>query len=290
MPGPTTPTRRALACLAALWLLGACAFDQNGPTSAVNGDALDSLEAPPLARTLRLADAARGGGDLASAVRLYRQAIRQHPKALRPYIELGDTLHAQGHYHQAIDAFDAAAKRARADADTAGEADARTGRGRALLGLHRPAEALEPLAAALELAPRHRVARNARAVALDALGRHEAAQAIYRSLLARNDANALAQGNLGLSLAISGEHAEAIGILDDLVMQARSGARARQNLAIAYALSGDYDAAREVMRADLGERAVEDNVAYLDTVRFLLKVRDAGTRNRARRALGDRPE
>jgi Flp pilus assembly protein TadD len=281
-----TKTRRALAGLAAMMLVGACAFDQNGPTSAVTGDAFDRMEATPVARTLRLADAARAGGDLASAVRLYRQAIRQHPDRLRPYIDLGDTLHAQGTYHEAIDAFDAAAKRARADGDVSGEADALTGEGRALLGLRRPAEALEPLGAALDLVPDHRVARNARAVALDGLGRHREAQEVYRRLLEADGDNALAQGNLGLSLAISGDHEAAVGVLDDLVMRAGAGPRARQNLAVAYALAGDYDAAREVMRADLGERAVEDNIAYLDTVRFLLRARDPAVRKQGRRALG----
>jgi Flp pilus assembly protein TadD len=290
MPGFKTTRRRALSGLTAVLLLGACAFNENGPTSAVTGDALERLEAAPLERTLRLAGAARTGGDLASAVRLYRQAIRQHPEQLRPYIDLGDTLHAQGKYHEAIDAFDAAVKLARTTDDAAGEADARTGEGRALLGLRRPAEALEPLAAALELAPRHRVARNARAVALDGLGRHREAQEIYRSLLERDDANARAQGNLGLSLAISGDHDAAVRVLDDLVMRAGAGPRARQNLAVAYALAGDYDAAREVMRADLGERAVEDNVAYLDTVRFLLRANDPSVRNQGRRALGGRGE
>ena len=284
MPGPGKPTRRVLAC-AALILLGACAADVNGPFPALTGDAAAPATDVPLDRTLRLAAAARGGGDLASAVRLYRRAVERHPEALRPYIELGDTLHAQGNYHEAIKTFDAAAARAEAAGDPRSAATARTGTGRALLGLHRPAEALAPLAAALERAPDHRVARNARAVALDALGRHGEAQAIYRALLEANDADALAQANLGLSLAIAGDHDAAIATLDDLVGRENAGARARQNLAIAYALAGDYDAARAVMRADLGERAVEDNIVYLDTVRGLLASDDAGTRRQGRRTL-----
>lgn len=133
------------------------------------------------------------------------------------------------------------------------------------------------------------MALNGKAVALDMLGRHKAAQKVYRKLIEQDRGNLRARANYGLSLAISGRHEKAVEVLDAVVMERRAGPRARQNLAVAYGLMGDYEAAAQVMRTELGERAVKNNLEYLDTVRFLLAAHSAQARHQAKRPFINQP-
>lgn len=284
----TRSPRLLAASLAALLLAGCTGVQHPGGPSG--GADLAHTQAPDPGRTLRLAAASREGGDIEGAVRLYRRAIRQHPDHAPAYLQLADTLHAANAQQEALQTYATAARMAENPEKApkpggALHADALAGQGRSLIALRRPAEALQPLERALEMRPGHPTALNARGVALDLLGRHAQAQKIYRKLIADAPTHREARANLGLSLALAGAHTEAIDRLDRLVGEPGSGARARQNLAVAYALAGRYDAAAAVMRADLGERAVQNNLEYLDTVRFMITIQDPEAANRARGAL-----
>ena len=60
---------------------------------------------------MRIGAAAHGGGDLDTAVGLYRRAAELNPRAAAPFAAAGDTLVEMGQINEAIVAYNAALAR-----------------------------------------------------------------------------------------------------------------------------------------------------------------------------------
>jgi hypothetical protein len=95
------------------------------------------------------------------------------------------------------------------------DAEARNGRGRVLLRLNEPAQALADFDAAAALARDHAGARINRGNALAMLGRLDEALAQYDALLIAHPAHAELHFNRGLALASLGRHADAIAAYEE---------------------------------------------------------------------------
>jgi Flp pilus assembly protein TadD len=228
------------------------------------------------ATLMRIGEAARAGGDLATAVTVFRRAAAMDTTAIPPFVAAGDALIEMGNFNEAIVAYNAALAR------SARDREALRGLARAYLTSGKPALAGHPLAIAFEDNPDDPKLLELIGVADDLVGRHDEAQARYRrglELLPRDPALSL---DLALSLALSGSYPEAIGILRPIATAAGSSLRERQTLALIYGLQGDRRAAEQTARLDLDPESVQSNLAYYETLRRL----SPEARHRAIEALG----
>lgn len=214
-----------------------------------------------LQREMSVANAARIAGDMPTATRMYREIARQDPRAIAPRLALGDTLLASGATHEAVRAYQGALR------INSSNYEALVGIGRAQLALNQPADALSYFEQAALSAPGDPFARNGRGVALDQLGRHQEAQAVYLSLLERDPSNMKVRNNYALSLALAGEFDDSTDIFTGLVAAPDAEARIRQNLALVYGLQGNDGQAAHISRADLDEDAVISNLKYFQRIR-----------------------
>lgn len=257
---PEGRRRRVAARLLAASLLvplGACASDGWLSSGFSPATAAGDVDAASL---MRVADATRASGDLASAAGMYNRAHQLAPDDVAPLLALGETLRRMGASATAADAYRAALDIAPRNFD------ALRGLGAALLEVDQPEFAIAQLELALDVAKDHRV-YNALGVAHDMLGDHAAAQVYYREGLDLMPGNAQIANNLGLSLALAGDYAEGIAMLEQAVQDRAATPRFRQNLALAYGLAGQKEAAERVAAIDLDQAAVAHNMSYYDLLR-----------------------
>ncbi len=146
----------------------------------------------------RLGDDVRRGGDAGGAVALYRSAAAAAPRDPVPLTDLGEALNEAGDPQRAEQAF-----RTSLTLQT-GNPTAQQGLAVALLAQGRPAEAL-PILQALDKPGAGARLLGAEGTALDMLGRHQEAQAVYRRGLQADPTDAALHGNLALSLALAGQ-------------------------------------------------------------------------------------
>ena len=225
---------------------------------------------------MRIGAASHAGGDLATAVGVYRRAAAIDPGAVAPFVAAGNTLLEMGEFNEAIVAYNSALARG------AHDPEALRGLARAYLISAKPELAGQPLAVAYTDTPDDPKLLQLIGVADDFAGQHEEAQARYRrglELSPRDPALAL---DLALSLALSGNHAEAVGVLRPIATAATSSPRERQTLALIYGLQGDRRAAEQMARLDLDAASVQHNLAYYDSLRWL----SPQARQQAIRSLG----
>ncbi len=222
----------------------------------------DGSTSPPSYEALmRIAAAARAGGDLTNALSIYRRAAEINIRDPAPFVGIGDTLLAIGATNEAILAYDSAL--ARDSHDLA----AQIGLAQAYLETGRPELALTPLAQAAAQNPGNRRVLLLLGVSHDLAGQHAAAQADYAQGLkiAPNDPSLTV--DLALSLATSGNFAAAINTLRPVATAPAATPAERQSLALIYGLQGDYLEAARIGRIDLDQAAVEHNLAYYHTLR-----------------------
>jgi Flp pilus assembly protein TadD len=228
---------------------------------------------------MRIGAAAHAGGDLATAVSVYRRAAAIEPRAVAPYVAAGNTLIELGQFNEAIVTYHSAL------AHEAHDPEALRGLARAYLMSAKPELASQSLAVAFKDTPDDPKLLQLIGVADDFVGQHEEAQARYRrglELLPRDPALTL---NLALSLALTGNYPEAVAALRPLATAPTSSPRERQTLALIYGLQGDQRAAEQMARHDLDGASVQHNLAYYDSLRRL----SPQARQRAIRSLGMRP-
>jgi Flp pilus assembly protein TadD len=212
---------------------------------------------------MRIAAAARAGGDLPAALGLYRRAAALAPGDPAPLAAAGDVAVQMGKPEDAIVAYNAAL--ARAPHDPA----ALRGLARAYLMTGKPALALRPLAIAERDTPNDPKLLQLAGVVDDFSGDHEAAQARYRRGLQLLPNDPGLSIDLALSLALTGNYEAALAVLAPLATAANSTTRERQTLALVYGLKGDRASAERLARRDLDPATVARNLAYYDTLRAL---------------------
>ncbi|MGH7044817.1 MAG: tetratricopeptide repeat protein [Stellaceae bacterium] len=236
---------------------------------------------PSYGALMRIAGAARSGGDYPNALSVYRRAAAIEPAASAPFVAIGDMLLAGGEVDEAILAYNSALAR---DADSQ---QALRGLAKAYLETGRPQLALVPLATAEKANPGDPKLMVLLGVTEDFSGRHPLAQADYRRGLAKSPGDPALTVDLALSLALSDDYPDAIAVLQPVAMAPSSSAQERQSLALIYGLEGSVDEAARLGRIDLDEASVEHNLAYYQTLRDLSPdargraILSAGTRRNA---------
>jgi Flp pilus assembly protein TadD len=229
---------------------------------SVNGR--DGGGSPPSYEALmRIAAAARAGGDFANAVAVFRRAAEIEPRAAAPFVGIGDALLATGAVNEAILAYNSAL--ARDDSDLPAE----RGLAKAYLETGRPELALTPLSRALADNPDNPKLLMLLGVTQDIAGRHQQAQAYYQRGLQHAPRDPALTVDLALSLALSGDYPNAIAVLQPVAMASGGSAQERQTLALIYGLQGTVAEAARLGRIDLDEASVEHNLAYYQILRAL---------------------
>jgi Flp pilus assembly protein TadD len=212
---------------------------------------------------MRIGAAAHAGGDLGTAVGVYRRAAEMDHRAVAPFVALGNTLMEMSRVNEAIVAYNSGLAR------NARDPEALRGLARAYLLSGKPQLAGEPLSVAYKDTPDDPKLLQLIGVADDFTGQHEEAQARYRrglELLPRDPALSV---NLALSLAVTGNYAEAIAVLTPIAIGPTGTPRERQTLALIYGLQGDRGQAERLAKVDLDPQSVQRNMAFYDTLRRL---------------------
>jgi Flp pilus assembly protein TadD len=218
---------------------------------------------PTYPMLMRIGAAAQSGGDLPNAVGVYRRAAEMAPQEPAPLIAAGDVLLQMGEVNEAIVSYNAALVR---PGDTQG---AQIGLAKAFLKTGKPQLALTPLSKAREESPDDPKLLMLLGVTRDLAGQHGEAQAYYRDGLVRAPGDPALTVNLALSLALSGDYPNAITVLQPLAMVPTSSSQERQTLALIYGLKGNIPEAARLNRIDLDDAAVEQNLAYYQSLRGL---------------------
>jgi Flp pilus assembly protein TadD len=210
---------------------------------------------------MRIGAAAHAGGDLATAVGIYRRAAALNTHAVPPFVAAGNTLLEMGKVNEAIVAYNSALDR---DSD---DPEASRGLARAYLMTGKPELAGHPLSVAYKGTPNDPKLLELIGVADDFAGQHEEAQARYRRGLELLPMDSGLSVDLALSLALTENYREAIAVLRPLASSPTASQRERQTLALIYGLAGDRREAERVALVDLDPQSVQHNLAYYDTLR-----------------------
>ncbi len=208
-------------------------------------------------RALDLATERHRAGDLATARKLYRDALTQNPTELAAMFRSGLLELQDGRPEAALEFLLAAVRVAPA------EPRHHFGLGQALQALKRPAEAAEAYQRVLALDPAFDDAHFALGHCLQVCGRFSEAEPIYRRALQQSPGDVRVLANLGVLLLALGRSDEAV--------QLQRAARAREpavanhaiNLGIALCAQGDFAAARDVLEATLA-REPENSAAMFN--------------------------
>jgi Flp pilus assembly protein TadD/septal ring-binding cell division protein DamX len=212
---------------------------------------------------MHVADDTRAGGDLGTAVDLYRRAAEVSPEDPRPLLALGATLAQLHAYTEAAATYRAGLK----IQPNKLEGDLRRGLAIVLLSLNQPEAAIAELGTGIANAPEDARLYSTLGVAHDLTGRHDLAQQDYRNGIRLAPKNQGLRNNYGLSLALSGDYPAAAATLSELTDDANASPRHRLNLALVYGLAGDDRKAAAIARTALDEAAVKSNLAYYAMLR-----------------------
>ncbi len=99
--------------------------------------------------------------------------------------------------------------------------------------------------------------------ALDQMGRHAEARALYGQAATVAPGEAATETNLGLSFAMTNELPAAEQHLRRAVQMQNASSQTRQNLALVVGLQGRFDESRAIYGAELPPDQVESNMAYV---------------------------
>jgi Flp pilus assembly protein TadD len=212
---------------------------------------------------MRIATAARVGGDFGNAVNLYRHAATMEPHKTEPLVALGGTLLEMGRVDEAILNYNAALKLSPRDGE------ALRGLARAYLKTGRPDLAATPLALAYQDTPNDPKLLLLIGVGDDFIGQHDDAQKRYRQGLQIAPADRSLMLDLALSLALSEKFDEAIATLRPIAQAPGASPQERQTLALIFGLKGDQKSARELAKVDLDAASVDHNLAFYESLRHL---------------------
>ncbi len=212
---------------------------------------------------MRIGSAARNGGDLPSALGVFRRAAEVDPLNPAPLVAAGDVLLEMGSVNEAIVNYNNALLRDQQ------YFPALIGLAKADLKTGKPALAMEPLSKAYAQSPGDPKVLLLLGVTKDLSAEHWEAQAWYRRGLGVAPADPALVVDLALSLALSGDYSNAIAVLQPVALAPGASAQERQTLALIYGLRGNVAEAERVSRIDLDDASVAHNLAYYATLREL---------------------
>lgn len=212
---------------------------------------------------MRIGTAAQDGGDLPSALGVFRRASQVDPLNPAPLTAAGDVLLEMGSVNEAIVSYNNALLRNQQ------YFPALLGLARANLKSGKPALAMEPLSKAYALSPGDPKVLLLLGVTKDLAGEHSEAQSWYRRGLGIAPGDPALATNLALSLALSGDYSNAILVLQPIALAPSGSAQERQTLALIYGLRGNTAEAERINRIDLDDASVAHNLAYYATLRDL---------------------
>lgn len=228
-------------------LVGACC--------ALSACSINPQRKPELSADARLqvAQAADASGNSELALSMYMAAAASAPDNIDLQLRCADALARRGKIDEAHHML---AERLRAH-----PSQPNLSRALALIDLvaGRPAQAIAGLDQVLAVNPGDMQALVDKGVALDLLGQHTAAQAIYQQMLATSPNDAVARNNLALSLMLEGRTRQALDTLAPMQNAAGSSQRLRTNLGILYAATGNVQRSREL----LGDKATDGEVSAM---------------------------
>jgi Flp pilus assembly protein TadD len=219
---------------------------------------------------MRIGAAARNGGDLPSALGVFRRAAQVDPLNPAPLAAAGDVLLAMGSINEAIVSYNNALLRDQQ------YFPALMGLAKANLKSGKPELAMEPLSKAYAQSPGDPKVLLLLGVTKDLAGEHLEAQDWYRRGLGIAPGDPALATDLALSLAVSGDYSNAIVILQPIALAPSGSPQERQTLALIYGLRGSVAEAERINRIDLDDASVAHNLAYYATLRDLSP--DARTR------------
>jgi Flp pilus assembly protein TadD len=246
-----------------LFALGGCEEASVGDLQPLNINGREGAHPLKYDTLMRVGAAARAGGDLASAVSIYRRAATIEQLNPAPFVAAGNVLTEMNQIDEAILAYKSALDR------VANDPEALRGLAKAYLRTARPELAGAPLSVAYKQTPDDPKLLQLIGVADDFIGQHGAAQSRYRQGLQLAPADRSLSLDLALSLALSEKFDAAIGMLRPIAYGPGATAQERQTLALIYGLKGDQKAARDLSKMDLDPASVDHNLAFYESLRRL---------------------
>ena len=246
-----------------LFALGGCEEASVGDLQPLNINGREGAHPLKYDTLMRIGAAARAGGDLASAVSIYRRAATIEQLNPAPFVAAGNVLTEMGQIDEAILAYKSALDR------VANDPEALRGLAKAYLRTARPELAGAPLSVAYKQTPDDPKLLQLIGVADDFIGQHKEAQARYHRGLELLPGDSALTVDLALSLALTGNYPEAIGLLRPVAIAPTASPRERQTLALVYGLAGDQAAAEQMAGRDLDQTSVQHNLAYYERLRKL---------------------
>ncbi len=212
---------------------------------------------------MRLGDDVQAQGDLVSAAEMYRRAARADTRSPLPPAALGDVLRRLQKYDEAEQAFREALSR------NPYSGSSLQGFGLLMIEQGNADTAIAALGVAVdEEAADHRV-YNMLGIAYDTLGDHAQAQSYYLAGLAQAPDNRSLRNNMALSLALQERYDAAIDQVRLLAQADDADESVRHNLALIYGLSGQIEKAGKLLRNDMSEADVANNLSFYQSVRAL---------------------
>ena len=260
------PATRVAAFVLALALGGCSSLPlQFNPFNPFDTNGRDGSNGPPPSyeALMRIGVAALQGGDYSNAVGIFRRAAELAPREAPPFSAAGDALLQMGAVDEAIVSYNSALGR------DPHYAAALHGVAKAYLETGRPELALHPLSLALTDDPKDVRALLLIGVADDLTGNHGAAQDSYHHGLDLAPGDPGLSVDLAMSLTLTGDYPAAVQVLLPVVAAPTASPQDRQTLALIYGLAGNKKEASRLGRMDLDEAAVENNLAYYDSLRDL---------------------
>lgn len=194
---------------------------------------------------------------LSQTVGTLSQRYQRDPADRNIVIPYAAALRSAGQPEQAIAALEQAMSRAK------GDPALRVEYARALVAAGRFEQALNVIDATINPAAPDWTMLSIKGAALDQLGRHDEARALYRQAQVLAPAEPSLEANLGLSYSLTNELALAERHLKRAAGMPGANPKVRQNLALVIGLQGRFDEARALYALDLPPAEVEETMDYI---------------------------
>ena len=255
--------RRILLIAGCFTLLGLASCTPEGPAEPVTDEQSAATQSEQATKFMKLGESLRSKGDLVSAAEMFRRAARADSRSPLPPAALGDVLRRLKQYTEAEQAFREALGR------NPYSGTSLQGYGILMVEQGQADAAIAALSVAVdEEAADHRV-YNMLGIAYDTLGDHAQAQSHYLAGLAQAPDNRSLRNNMAISLALQERYDAAIEQVRQLAEAEDADQSLRHNLALIYGLSGQIEKASKLLRTDLSEADVANNLSFYQSVRAL---------------------